>query len=588
MSEILHQYRRTLNYVWDPIGLEWVAEEQPATTSGGGGGGSGTEYTEDAASAANPIGGMLIVRRRDTLNAAEVTADNDNIAVNATAKGEVYVKHTDSIPVTDNGGSITIDGSVTNLANDGVDIGDVTINNAAGASAVNIQDGGNSITVDGSVTATLAAGAATVGKVDQGVAGSLLSGWPVRIVDSSGSSNVPSIVNGLTNPSSGTQGLVIAANSRLNDYLGTLTETAPATDTASSGLNGRLQRVAQRITSLIALVPAALTGSGNFKVAVQEALPAGANSIGTVDTELTTADLDTGAGTDTRAVVGLVYAESGGGTLVSMANPLPVSAVTGSITSITTVGTITNVVHVDDNAGSLTVDNPVLSVVGGGTEAAAQRVTIASDSTGVLSVDDNGGNLSIDDGGNSITVDGSVTVTQATGTNLHTVVDSGTISTITNVVHVDDNAGSLTIDNANLDVALSTRLKAADTLAAVTTVGTITNVVHVDDNAGSLTVDGTIAVSKTDLTPSAPTAASVGVASAQAVAASATRKGLILVNTSNARISLGFGSAAVLDSGVTLYPSGIYCMGEYDFDLGAVNAIASVAASNLAIQEYTT
>ena len=36
-------------------------------------------------------------------------------------------------------------------ANSGVDIGDVTINNASGASAVNIQDGGNSITVDGTV-----------------------------------------------------------------------------------------------------------------------------------------------------------------------------------------------------------------------------------------------------------------------------------------------------------------------------------------------------------------------------------------------------------------------------------------------------
>lgn len=34
----------------------------------------------------------------------------------------------------------------------GVDIGDVTINNAAGAAAVNIQDGGNSITVDGAVS----------------------------------------------------------------------------------------------------------------------------------------------------------------------------------------------------------------------------------------------------------------------------------------------------------------------------------------------------------------------------------------------------------------------------------------------------
>lgn len=35
----------------------------------------------------------------------------------------------------------------------GVDIGDVTVNNAAGASAVNVQDGGNSLTVDGTVTA---------------------------------------------------------------------------------------------------------------------------------------------------------------------------------------------------------------------------------------------------------------------------------------------------------------------------------------------------------------------------------------------------------------------------------------------------
>lgn len=51
---------------------------------------------------------------------------------------------------------------------------------------------------------------------------------------------------------------------------------------------------------------------------------------------------------------------------------------------------------VTDNGGSLTVDNPQLSVVGSGTEAAAQRVTIATDSTGVLSVDDNGSSLTID------------------------------------------------------------------------------------------------------------------------------------------------------------------------------------------------
>lgn len=49
--------------------------------------------------------------------------------------------------------------------------------------------------------------------------------------------------------------------------LGAVNETAPASDTASSGLNGRLQRIAQRITSLIALIPAALSTGGFFKVA---------------------------------------------------------------------------------------------------------------------------------------------------------------------------------------------------------------------------------------------------------------------------------------------------------------------------------
>ena len=46
-------------------------------------------------------------------------------------------------------GAVQIGGTLD--ANSGVDIGDVTINNAAGVSAVNVQDGGNSITVDGTV-----------------------------------------------------------------------------------------------------------------------------------------------------------------------------------------------------------------------------------------------------------------------------------------------------------------------------------------------------------------------------------------------------------------------------------------------------
>ena len=45
--------------------------------------------------------------------------------------------------------------------------------------------------------------------------------------------------------------------------IGSLTETAPATDTASSGLNGRLQRIAQRLTSILAGIPMAVTATAS-------------------------------------------------------------------------------------------------------------------------------------------------------------------------------------------------------------------------------------------------------------------------------------------------------------------------------------
>lgn len=61
---------------------------------------------------------------------------------------------------------VDVSGSVLG-SNSGVDIGDVTINNGAGASAVNIQDGGNSLTVDGTVTA------------NQGTPAASTTGWPI-------------------------------------------------------------------------------------------------------------------------------------------------------------------------------------------------------------------------------------------------------------------------------------------------------------------------------------------------------------------------------------------------------------------------
>lgn len=83
--------------------------------------------------------------------------------VSGTDIGDVTINNTagaGAVNIQDGGNSITVDGTIAATqsgtwilgANSGVDIGDVTINNAAGAAAVNIQDGGNSITVDGTVS----------------------------------------------------------------------------------------------------------------------------------------------------------------------------------------------------------------------------------------------------------------------------------------------------------------------------------------------------------------------------------------------------------------------------------------------------
>lgn len=87
----------------------------------------------------------------------------------------------------------------------------------------------------------------------------------VQIAPDGGSSNVnlatiagTAAATGAGANSAGVLRVTVATDDALTTGIGALTETAPGTDTASSGLNGRLQRIAQRITSLIALVPASI------------------------------------------------------------------------------------------------------------------------------------------------------------------------------------------------------------------------------------------------------------------------------------------------------------------------------------------
>ncbi len=68
--------------------------------------------------------------------------------------GQTTSANAASVVIASDQTAVAISGTVTAAAQPGVDLGDVTINNSTGASAVNIQDGGNTITVDGTVAAT--------------------------------------------------------------------------------------------------------------------------------------------------------------------------------------------------------------------------------------------------------------------------------------------------------------------------------------------------------------------------------------------------------------------------------------------------
>lgn len=95
-------------------------------------------------------------------------------------------------------------------------------------------------------------------------------------------------------------------------------------------------------------------------------------------------------------------------------------------------------------------------------------------------------------------------------------------------------------------------------------------------------------LTRQNLNADTPLTVSVGVASGTVLARNLARRGAVFVNTSANRISFGINTAAILDRGITIYGNGgTWHMDEHTFTLDAINAIASGAASALAVQEFS-
>jgi len=166
----------------------------------------------------------------------------------------------------------------------------------------------------------------------------------------------------------------------------------------------------------------AVTQSGTWTVG----LSAGTNNIGDVDvltfpSTVHSEDYDTGAGTDTTLAFGIALPASGG-------------AVAG--------GTSSNPIRVDPTG---TTTQPVSGTV------------TANAGTGPWPVTDNGG---------SLTVDGTVTVTQATASNLNVTVGNSTLAvTQSGTWNVGLNAGTNNI--GDVDIASITPVTATGTITAL-------------------------------------------------------------------------------------------------------------------------
>lgn len=219
-----------------------------------------------------------------------------------------------------------------------------------GAGVVNTKQLGTALTSSdiGLVTNTVIHGLTTGGG----------GGYVDVKVNPSGALTVESTVTSSALPT----GAATSANQTAQSTLfGAVTETAPASDTASSGLNGRLQRIAQRLTSLIALFPGTLgqkTSANSFAVTVasdQTAIPASQSGTWNITNISGTVSLPTGAATQTTlaAISGQLPSTLGIKTAANSLSIAPASdavfstkpkAVTGTyaeILALTTVQTFT-------------------------------------------------------------------------------------------------------------------------------------------------------------------------------------------------------------------------------------------------------
>jgi hypothetical protein len=267
-----------------------------------------------------------------------------------------------------------------------------------------------------------------------------------------------------------------------NVTLGAQADAAATTDTGTFSLLALFKRLLSRLTAFMAQLPAALTGSGNLKVSLQESnasqavtgtfwqatQPVSVAATVTVDTELPAAS----ALTDNLANP---TAPAVGACLMAFDGTAWDRVRTGSATGGELLVYVSNAPSVTCNQGTthwdcnVTQINGVTTSTGNGISGTGvQRVTLASDSTG------------------------QVVLAAGTAVIGHVIVDSGTVTTVSTVTSLTQfNGNAISTNSGNKDAGTLRVVLATDqptlsnaqpvsqsgtwNVGTVTTVTTVTN-----------------------------------------------------------------------------------------------------------------
>lgn len=585
--------------------LAAVSATKPLPVTVVSGSASATEYVEDAAAPANPQGGIVQLRRKDTLSATEVSADGDVITANATAKGELYVKHTDSIPVTDNGGSLTVDGTVgvsgtvtvdSELTTADVDTGAGTDTRAVvgliyGASGggtlvsttnpLPVGDNGGSLTVDGTVAATQS-GTWNVGTVTTVTAVSDAQVQGKAAHDAAVSGN-PVLQAGYASAAApadvSADGDAVRAWRLRNGAAATVITAAGALigGDAANGLDVDVTRVSGSVavtnadlTTLAGTVRAedAASGDGHTGIpalAVRKGTPA--NTSGT-DGDYETLQVSAGrlwasatidaalpAGTN---AIGKLAANSG----VDIGDVDVTSVVPG--TTATSLGKAEDAAHSSGDTGVMALG--VRNDAGTAFAADGDYVPLSVDASGAVRVTGGGG-------GTQYTEDAAAPADPVG--NAMIMVRKDTLAGLTSAD--GDNVAARGTDKGELYV------KHSDAIPVTDNGGNIS----IDDGGNSITVDGTVAVTNSDLTTLAGAVRAEDVASADAhtgIPAMAVRKATP-ANTSGTdgdyeMLQMSAGRLWVDPSGVTLTVASHAVTNAGSFAVQAAGDVAHDAADS--------